>query len=381
MTEESINNLFNQFSTDGDDRSEHSASRDLERLITALVDNPNGKYRFKKFSGMPGEKLKEFMSQFRPFRTRWDVTEVLIQIEDNLEGKALKWFKWAKDDIFKNLSEFESEFYRKFNADSESVTDQLLEKLKTFHLSKGQIEEGLLEILTLQKQTTLGLKEVIKAISSRLPGEAIERLSSHRTAKAVMEEAVKLDKIYERNNLNHVRKQSARAEKPKGEQRQGKKILVDKRETGIPNNIRSEQKQGQGKKIPAGGLERKVPKHIKCFTCQGNHYATTCPENQSLRMMATATVAKGPTIEVQIGAKPYPILLDTGASANFMAKELVEQIGFHFKPERKVIVLGQGEAEICGSTRVNIESANGKNSLEVAFLIMEGLSAGIIIVG
>ena len=360
--EDGLINAVNHTSSDGDDYEEQKASRIPGRV--QRMTQPIGTYSFNKFRGTPGENPRVFMAQFKPYRAVWDEETTLAHIETNLEGKASKWYRCAKDDIFKTLEEFEAKFDKKFNkGNSMSALEKLFSRLEGFRLKQGQIQEGLMEIVPLQKETTIGMDTVIRMISGQLPSEAVRRLQSQHTTEALLDEAEKLDEDYGKDQTRYRGRASN---------------VAEGRKAGQPYAGKSEKRQQQ--KGPAGRPERPVPSDIKCYNCKGNHYATACPEKQSLKIMAVASTLKKPMVKVGVRGRTYLMLLDTGATTNFMDKKLAERIGFASRPGSERVVLGLGEAgSTCGSTSVRIRSEDGKNALEAEFLIAEGISEGFIL--
>ena len=369
--EEDNKSFTNHSSSDGDDHKDNELAKRMGKLMKDITVRVEGTYSFKKFNGTPEENPTKFMTQFEPYRVRWDEKETLAHIENNLEGRALSWYKWAKDEIFKSLEEFEEKFNNKFNKESKSATGRLLQKVGEFQLKQGMIEQGLLEILQLQKQTRIPLKDAVKAICNKIPDDITRRLLSHKNAESMLEEAEAIDEEYRKKPWNNRQRPNNGVDNPKEQQW----VTAEKQGADVSSR-KGEQKEHQS--APISKFEKPVPNYVKCNKCQGNHYANKCPEGGSLKIMATTKIPERPTMEVQIQGRAYSILLDTGATANFMAEELVGQIGFSIKPENKRVMLGRGEGHICGSTSVNISSEDGNNALTVEFLIVEGLSEGII---
>lgn len=82
---------------------------------------------------------------------------------------------------------------------------------------------------------------------------------------------------------------------------------------------------------------------------------------------------------VRIRERTYSMVLSTGATANFMAKRLMERIGFSSRPEKRKIIHASGETSSCGITSVSICSEDGKKALRTEFLIMDKLLDDIIL--
>ena len=107
MTFKRKNNLF----TNGD--NDREMNEDVGKLVEALKGmnvNVLGRYNFRRFSGTRGAEAESFLRQFIAYERNWTEQQALAQVENCLQGKALKWFQGARDSLFNNWCEFKAEF-------------------------------------------------------------------------------------------------------------------------------------------------------------------------------------------------------------------------------------------------------------------------------
>ena len=188
------NKLLLNTSSNGDDKEQRGSS--LEEMLRNLAIGLGSIPSFKKFTGSFGEDAVEFLRQFKPFLHRWSDDEILCHEENALQGKAKLWAAWAKNEEYQTREEFENQLTQRFSHGEISQTQLLIEKLKSFQLKQGKIQEGLLEILCLQKKTTVPLKDIIPTITKELPALDARRLISLRKGKDMIDTAQEMDEDF-----------------------------------------------------------------------------------------------------------------------------------------------------------------------------------------
>lgn len=72
-------------------------------------------------------------------------------------------------------------------------------------------------------------------------------------------------------------------------------------------------------------------------------------------------------------------LLDTGASNNFIAKELAMKLGLKIEKEERTILLGKGDCRSEGAVELVLGDAEGKYSYKIRAIVITDLNDGLII--
>jgi predicted aspartyl protease len=130
-------------------------------------------------------------------------------------------------------------------------------------------------------------------------------------------------------------------------------------------------------------MRKKEPyerRRLNCWSCGGEHLRRDCNKKKTTTLKTMSILkSKSPRFIAKINDVEFNVLVDSGATLNFISESLANKLDLKIHLCTKEIRLGKGSCQSTGEVSLKIEDLRGKYSETISALVVPELEENFII--